>query len=159
MYVTLCFPSWIIVHFIDYDPFNVWSLIQEDFIAHLPLRNLHWKSSTRPLRSIQSLEIEMRPYQPSAEEQPHQMPISLLQRPYVNIMFVKCDVMPNGFWVWPCIGQWDLSKPSAQNNSWMVQWSSFQTESGMDYPTCHNKGFKWSWKIFFSIYDERLRLR
>lgn len=76
----------------DYDPYNVWGLIQEDFTAHLPLRNLHWKSATRPLRSIQSLDVEMRQYDPAADEQPHQMPISLLERPYLNIMLVKCEV-------------------------------------------------------------------
>jgi len=78
----------------DYDPYNVWSLIEEDFTAHLPLRNLHWKSSSRPLRSIQSLQVEMRQYQPSIEEQQHQMPISLLEKPYLNMMLVKCDVSP-----------------------------------------------------------------
>jgi trafficking protein particle complex subunit 10 len=63
-------------------------------MSHLPLRNLHWKSSNRPLRSIQSLQVEMRQYSTSAEEQPHQMPISLLEKPYLNMMLVKCDVPP-----------------------------------------------------------------
>src|SRR5271170_2855887 len=81
--------------FIDYDPYNVWSLIEEDFTAHLPLRNLHWKSSSRPLRSIQSLQVEMRQFQYLADEQPNQMPISLLEKPYLNIMLVKCDVFPS----------------------------------------------------------------
>ena len=61
-------------------------------MAHLPLRNLHWKSTNRPLRSIQSLQVEMRQYAPSGDEQPHQMPISLLEKPYLNMMLVKCDV-------------------------------------------------------------------
>jgi trafficking protein particle complex subunit 10 len=77
---------------LDYDPYNVWSLIEEDFNTHLPLRNLHWKSFNRPLRSIQSLHVEIRPYHPSTDDQSHQMPISLLQKPYLNIMLVKCDV-------------------------------------------------------------------
>jgi hypothetical protein len=76
----------------DYDPYNVWSLIHDEFTAHLPLRNLHWKSASRPLRSIQSLDVEMRQYDPSAGEQPYQMPISLLERPYLNMMLVKCEV-------------------------------------------------------------------
>lgn len=79
---------------IDYDPYNVWSTISEDFLAHLPLRNLHWKSPSRPLRSIQSLEVEMVQHHLSADEQPHQMPISLLERPYLNVMLVQCDVYP-----------------------------------------------------------------
>jgi hypothetical protein len=76
----------------DYDPYNVWSLIQDDVTAHLPLRNLHWKSASRPLRSIQSLDVEMQQYDPAAGEQPHQMPISLLERPYLNMMLVQCEV-------------------------------------------------------------------
>ena len=35
----------------------------------------------------------MRQYSTSAEEQPHQMPISLLEKPYLNMMLVKCDVL------------------------------------------------------------------
>lgn len=77
---------------VDYDPYNVWSLVQGDFTAHLPLRNLHWKSATRPLRSIQSLDVEMRQYQPSIEEQPHQIPTSLLEKPFLNMMLVQCEV-------------------------------------------------------------------
>lgn len=49
-----------------HDPFGVFSLIQEDLAARLPLRNLHWKSPTRPLRSIDSLHIELVPAKESA---------------------------------------------------------------------------------------------
>jgi hypothetical protein len=35
----------------------------------------------------------MRQYTPSGDEQPHQMPISLLEKPYLNMMLVKCDVI------------------------------------------------------------------
>jgi len=70
----------------------VWTLVEKDFTVHLPLRNLHWKSASRPLRSIQSLHVEMHGYQPAADDQPHQMPISLLERPYLHMMLVKCDV-------------------------------------------------------------------
>ncbi|KAI8943647.1 hypothetical protein NX059_001632 [Plenodomus lindquistii] len=44
-----------------HDPSGVFSLIQEDLAARLPLRNLHWKAPTRPLRSIDSLHIDLVP--------------------------------------------------------------------------------------------------
>ena len=36
-------------------------------VAHLPLRNLHWKAPTRPLRSIDSLHVDLVPSPESAQ--------------------------------------------------------------------------------------------
>ncbi|KAL5116662.1 hypothetical protein ACEQ8H_005411 [Pleosporales sp. CAS-2024a] len=44
-----------------HDPSGVFPLVQEDLIARLPLRNLHWKAPTRPLRSIDSLHVDLIP--------------------------------------------------------------------------------------------------
>jgi hypothetical protein len=41
--------------------------VQEDLAARLPLRNLHWKAPTRPLRSIDSLHIDLTPSGGSAQ--------------------------------------------------------------------------------------------
>lgn len=43
------------------DPSGVFPLISSDLLARLPLRNLHWNSSSRPLRSIDSLHVELTP--------------------------------------------------------------------------------------------------
>jgi hypothetical protein len=45
----------------------VFSLVQEDLASRLPLRNLHWKAPTRPLRSIDSLHIDLIPSKESAQ--------------------------------------------------------------------------------------------
>jgi hypothetical protein len=45
----------------------VFSLVQEDLVARLPLRNLHWKAPTRPLRSIDSLHVDLIPSKESAQ--------------------------------------------------------------------------------------------
>ncbi|KAF7572199.1 hypothetical protein PtrM4_096990 [Pyrenophora tritici-repentis] len=50
-----------------HDPSGVFSLIQEDLAARLPLRNLHWKAPTRPLRSIDSLHVDLVPSKGSAQ--------------------------------------------------------------------------------------------
>jgi hypothetical protein len=45
----------------------VFPLVQEDLASRLPLRNLHWKAPTRPLRSIDSLHIDLIPSKESAQ--------------------------------------------------------------------------------------------
>ncbi|OAL01667.1 hypothetical protein IQ06DRAFT_375944 [Phaeosphaeriaceae sp. SRC1lsM3a] len=50
-----------------HDPSGVFSLIQEDLVARLPLRNLHWKAPTRPLRSIDSLHVDLVPSKESVQ--------------------------------------------------------------------------------------------
>ncbi|KAI5777162.1 hypothetical protein EDC01DRAFT_636092 [Geopyxis carbonaria] len=47
-----------------WDPAALFQLIAPDLRARLPLRNLHWKSPTRPLRSINSLHVDLIPYSP-----------------------------------------------------------------------------------------------
>ncbi|KAF1363866.1 hypothetical protein EJ07DRAFT_151952 [Lizonia empirigonia] len=51
-----------------HDPSGVFSLVQEDLAARLPLRNLHWKAPTRPLRSIDSLHVDLVPSKESAQD-------------------------------------------------------------------------------------------
>ncbi|KAF9700961.1 hypothetical protein EKO04_000152 [Ascochyta lentis] len=51
-----------------YDPSGVFPLVQEDLAARLPLRNLHWKAPTRPLRSIDSLHVDLVPSKETAQD-------------------------------------------------------------------------------------------
>ncbi len=44
-----------------HDPSGLYPLIASQLSARLPLRNLHWKSPSRPLRSIDSLHVELVP--------------------------------------------------------------------------------------------------
>jgi len=44
-----------------HDPDGVFPLLWPQLSAHLPLRNLYWKSTTRPLRAIASLDIDFIP--------------------------------------------------------------------------------------------------
>lgn len=43
------------------DPSGIFPLVSDDIQQILPLRNLHWNSSSRPLRSISSLHVELIP--------------------------------------------------------------------------------------------------
>jgi len=71
--------------------------------AKLPLKNLHWKSPTRPVRSIESLRIGFTPAQESNERKSssdavpgavthrrHQIP-GLRQTPYLKVYLLRCD--------------------------------------------------------------------
>ncbi|KAI9877272.1 MAG: hypothetical protein M1830_004355 [Pleopsidium flavum] len=56
-----------------YDPSAVFPLIAPGLHARLPLRNLHWNSPSRPLRSISSLHVDLVPNhdsQPSTTSPP-----------------------------------------------------------------------------------------
>ncbi|KAK2873390.1 hypothetical protein FQN49_002405, partial [Arthroderma sp. PD_2] len=85
------------------DPFGLFPQVGPLLSQVLPLRNLHWKSSSRPVRSIDSLQIDFKPAQ-TAEDQKrlsdgasgavsqrrHQIP-GLLQTPYLKIYLLRCD--------------------------------------------------------------------
>ena len=43
------------------DPSKIYQNISQGLFRRLPLRNLHWNSSSRPLRSIKSLHVELIP--------------------------------------------------------------------------------------------------
>ncbi|KAH6642789.1 TMEM1 family protein-like protein [Boeremia exigua] len=79
-----------------HDPSGVFPLIQEDLTARLPLRNLHWKAPTRPLRSIESLHVDLVPSSESAQdasaekERRHQIP-GLRRTPYLKVYLFRCD--------------------------------------------------------------------
>ena len=45
-----------------FDPSSLYPLISSGLLARLPLRNLHWKSASRPLRSIASLHVDLIPH-------------------------------------------------------------------------------------------------
>ncbi|KAI5476177.1 hypothetical protein MNV49_000338 [Pseudohyphozyma bogoriensis] len=66
-----------------------WAKIVPEVARQLPLRNLHWKSASRSLRTIQSLDVQFKPL--FAFEDPKAPPLSLLERPYLHLLFVLCD--------------------------------------------------------------------
>ncbi|CAG7916506.1 unnamed protein product [Penicillium olsonii] len=85
------------------DPSGLFPLIQPVIEAKLPLKNLHWKSPTRPVRSIESLRIGFTPAQESDERKVsadaasgavthrrHQIP-GLRQTPYLKVYLLRCD--------------------------------------------------------------------
>ncbi|OKL63792.1 hypothetical protein UA08_00755 [Talaromyces atroroseus] len=88
------------------DPSGLFPDVQAILSQRLPLRNLHWKSPTRPARSIDSLNIDLVASPPADENRSsndssgtaataaplrrHQIP-GLRQTPYLKIYLLKCD--------------------------------------------------------------------
>ncbi len=93
------------------DPSGVFPLISDPLLRRLPLSNLHWTSTSRPLRSISSLHVEFVPdsrrtsrgafARPGSEdringhlnggkERRHQIP-GLRQTPYLKIYLLRCN--------------------------------------------------------------------
>lgn len=101
------------------DPAGIYPLISNDLNARLPLRNLYWNSASRPVRSIDSLYVELVPDDntpsgrtatsdhtttqpgpsdarkgsqafPPKKERRHQIP-GLRQTPYLKVYLLRCD--------------------------------------------------------------------
>lgn len=86
------------------DPSGLFPTVQSILADKLPLKNLHWKSPTRPVRSIESLRIGFVPAQHESDERKpstdtasatvthrrHQIP-GLRQTPYLKIYLLRCD--------------------------------------------------------------------
>jgi len=82
-----------------HDPDGVFQLIAPSLVSRLPLKNLHWKSPFRPLRSIDSLHVDFVPSKSTKSSQNgatnipvqrHQIP-GLKSTPFLKIYFLRCD--------------------------------------------------------------------
>jgi len=70
-----------------------WTTLASALEECLPLRSLHWKSSSRPsIRTIQELNITLLP-QKSFRSDPAPR-VMILDNPLLNIYVVSCDVSP-----------------------------------------------------------------
>lgn len=70
-----------------------WTQIQQAFRAQFPLRNIHWKSTSRvSLVTIQELDVKLVALDSIREESVSQIPVNLLEKPLLNVYFVLCDV-------------------------------------------------------------------
>jgi len=70
-----------------------WEQIRVAINAQLPLRNLHWKSPSRPsIRTVQELQIDLVPYEAGREEHTSQVLGAVLEKPLLNLYIVTCEV-------------------------------------------------------------------
>lgn len=70
-----------------------WKQIQSALRSQLPLRNIHWKFASRPsIRTIQELDIDLVPLDSIRGENTSQIPVTLLEKPLLNIYITTCEV-------------------------------------------------------------------
>jgi hypothetical protein len=62
-------------------------LLEPELLAQVPLRNLHWKSTNRSIRTIQQLPIQFKPLSALNDDR-----LPLLEKPYLHLLFVISDV-------------------------------------------------------------------
>jgi hypothetical protein len=67
--------------------------VKKDIERQLPLRNLHWvrrNAANRSIRTVNDLQVDFRPLKefPAISNGGG----NLLERPYLNLLFVVCDV-------------------------------------------------------------------
>ncbi|KAI8051253.1 hypothetical protein BDF22DRAFT_692769 [Syncephalis plumigaleata] len=69
------------------DPTGIWPRIETEFRKLFPLRNLSWLSLREQRRTIDSVNIHLEPFE--AISPPATTPDLLLNRPFLNILFVQ----------------------------------------------------------------------
>jgi trafficking protein particle complex subunit 10 len=70
-----------------------WKQVYATFLSQLPLRNIEWSSATRPsARTIQELTITLTPWDTLRDERASQVPVTILEKPLLNLYFVACEV-------------------------------------------------------------------
>ncbi|RMD43164.1 hypothetical protein DV735_g1915, partial [Chaetothyriales sp. CBS 134920] len=77
------------------DPSSLLEVFKGRFDARTPLKNLHWKSPSRPLRSIPSLDVSLLQNESlhngsASASRRHQIP-GLRDTPYVKLYLLRCD--------------------------------------------------------------------
>ncbi|KAG9041581.1 hypothetical protein FS837_012056 [Tulasnella sp. UAMH 9824] len=88
----------------------------------LPLRNLHWRSVSRPsVRSVQELDVELVSLESVRDEPSSQIPTTLLERPLLNIYFVTCeDADTYKTSVRKQIRDWHTPITQRKNQEWLI---------------------------------------
>ena len=72
---------------------DFWTQILTGLTTQLPLRDLHWSSKSRlSTRTIKELDIDLVSLETWREEGTSQIPLTVLERPLLNVYIVTCDV-------------------------------------------------------------------
>lgn len=61
--------------------------------SQLPLRSIHWRGASRPsIRTIQELEVTLVALDSLRDELTSQVPLTVLEKPLLNLYVVTCEV-------------------------------------------------------------------
>lgn len=97
--------------------------ITNEFSSHLPLTDLQWKSSSRSTtRTIETLNLDFRSFREITKDAPpQQIPINLLERPYLHLLFVASDDNENyRVTLRPQIREWLNAVQKKKLQEWLI---------------------------------------
>jgi hypothetical protein len=129
-----------------------YEFVRSDVERQLPLRNLHWvrtSGANRSIRTIQSLPVDFRPLHSFGS---NQGALSLLERPYLHLLFVVCDVrlfclsvhaaryQTN---VYNSTGQRDVSRDHSHPDQRVARLRHREADSGVAHRPCHQRAKCW----------------
>ncbi|KAI0093548.1 trafficking protein particle complex subunit 10 [Irpex rosettiformis] len=99
-----------------------WKQVYASFVSQLPLRNLHWKPSSRPtIRTIQELHVDLKLADTKRDEHTYQVPQTILEKPLVNVYVVVCeDTETYKNTVKKQIKDWHGSVAQRKNQEWLI---------------------------------------
>ncbi|KAH7889469.1 trafficking protein particle complex subunit 10 [Phlebopus sp. FC_14] len=99
-----------------------WKQVLAALRSQLPLRNIHWKSASRPsIKTIQELEISLLSLDSLRDEHASQVPVTLLEKPLLNLYVVACE--DNEIYrttVKKQIKDWQTSVTQRKNQEWLI---------------------------------------
>lgn len=95
--MTSAYPKQVLVTYSAPQAFlasGSWKQIHSSLLAQLPLRNIHWRSSgsNATLRTIQELDFTLVQLDTVRDELTSQIPVTVLEKPLLNIYIVTCEV-------------------------------------------------------------------
>ncbi|PSR94078.1 hypothetical protein PHLCEN_2v4506 [Hermanssonia centrifuga] len=99
-----------------------WKQVHAALLSQLPLRNLHWKSVSRPaIRTIQELPLNFVAADTVRDEHTSQIPQTLLERPLLSAYIVVCeDTETYKNTVRKQIKDWHTSTTQRKHQEWLI---------------------------------------
>ncbi|TFK43010.1 trafficking protein particle complex subunit 10 [Crucibulum laeve] len=101
-----------------------WPKVHAAIAAQLPLRNIHWKSTSKSsVRTIQELDVYLVPLETLRDEHTSQIPVTLLEKPLINVYVVHCedhDLETYRSVVKKQVKDWHSTVSTRRNQEWLI---------------------------------------
>ncbi|KAK7693660.1 hypothetical protein QCA50_003229 [Cerrena zonata] len=99
-----------------------WKQAHAALLSQLPLRNLHWKSATRPnIRTIQELDVNLVAADARTTDPTSQIPQTVLEKPLLSVYIVVCDDTDTyRTTVKKQIKEWHTNMIQRKNMEWLI---------------------------------------
>ncbi|KII88634.1 hypothetical protein PLICRDRAFT_110377 [Plicaturopsis crispa FD-325 SS-3] len=101
---------------------ETWKEAHKALLSQLPLRNIHWKSASRPsIRTIQELDVTLVPLYTVRDDHTSQIPVTILEKPFMNIYITTCEDLDSyRASVRKQIKDWHSLVTRKKNQEWLI---------------------------------------